>query len=114
MPNLVEQYRNEVMLKLMSEFSLSNPMQAPRVEKIVVNIGLGEALDNAKALDAAVVDLMTITGQRPVITRARKSIANFQLRAGQAVGAKVQVRPALCHTFDTAFVLLAEFSTLWL
>ena len=92
MPNLVEQYRNEVMLKLMSEFSLSNPMQAPRVEKIVVNIGLGEALDNAKALDAAVVDLMTITGQRPVITRARKSIANFKLRAGQAVGAKVTLR----------------------
>ena len=92
MPNLVEQYRNEVMLKLMSEFSLSNPMQAPRVEKIVVNIGLGEALDNAKALDSAVVDLMTITGQRPVITRARKSIANFKLRAGQAVGAKVTLR----------------------
>mgnify|MGYP001203372672 FL=1 len=92
MPNLVEQYRNEVMLKLMSEFSFSNPMQAPRVEKIVVNIGLGEALDNAKALDAAVVDLMTITGQRPVITRARKSIANFKLRAGQAVGAKVTLR----------------------
>ena len=92
MPKLREKYRNEVILALMKEFSLSNTMQVPRVEKVVVNIGLGEALDNAKAMDAAVSDLTTITGQRPVVTRARKSIANFKLRSGQAVGTKVTLR----------------------
>ena len=92
MPNLKEKYRNEVILALMKEFSLSNTMQVPRVEKVVVNIGLGEALDNAKAMDGAVSDLTTITGQRPVVTRARKSIANFKLRSGQAVGTKVTLR----------------------
>jgi large subunit ribosomal protein L5 len=67
-------------------------MEVPRVEKIIVNIGLGEALDNAKALDAAVVDLTAITGQKPIVTKARKSIANFKLREGRAIGAKVTLR----------------------
>jgi len=87
-----ERYTNEVMPALMKSLNMKNVMQAPRVEKVVVNIGVGEALDNAKALDAAVGDLNLITGQKPVITKARKSIANFKLREGRAIGVKVTLR----------------------
>jgi large subunit ribosomal protein L5 len=76
----------------MKEFGYRNVMEVPRITKIVVNIGMGEALDNPKALDFAVQDLATITGQRPVITRARKSVASFKLRAGRAIGVKVTLR----------------------
>jgi len=76
----------------MQSLGLSNVMQVPRLEKVVVNIGLGEALDNPKALEAAVRDLATITGQKPVVTKARKSIANFKLREGRLIGAKVTLR----------------------
>jgi len=89
---LLERYRNEVVPALMEEFRYTTPMQVPRVVKIVVNIGVGEALDNAKALDAAVEDLRKITGQQPVITRARRSIAGFKLREGRAIGVKVDLR----------------------
>ena len=89
---LKEQYQEEVLPALMKSLNLSNLMEVPRVEKIVVNIGLGEAIENAKSLDSGVSDLSTITGQRPIITRARKSIANFKLREGQAIGAKVTLR----------------------
>jgi large subunit ribosomal protein L5 len=89
---LKERYQNEVVPALMKTLNLSNIMEVPHVEKVVVNIGLGEALDNAKALDAAVVDLTSITGQKPIITKARKSIANFKLREGRAIGAKVTLR----------------------
>lgn len=89
---LKERYVKEVVPGLMKALNLSNVMQAPRIEKVVVNIGLGEALDNAKALDAAVADLTAITGQKPVITKARKSIANFKLREGRAIGVKVTLR----------------------
>jgi large subunit ribosomal protein L5 len=89
---LRERYRKEVVPGLMKEFGLQNVMQAPTLEKIVVNIGVGEALENAKALDAAVDDMSTICGQRPVITRARTSIANFKLREGRAIGVKVTLR----------------------
>ena len=89
---LKERYQNEVMPALIKSLSLSNVMQAPRVEKVIVNIGLGEALDNAKALDAATEDISLITGQKPIITKARKSIANFKLREGRAIGAKVTLR----------------------
>jgi large subunit ribosomal protein L5 len=89
---LKERYQNEVVPALMKSLNMSNIMQVPRVEKVVVNIGLGEALDNAKALDAAVGDLNAITGQKPVVTKARKSIANFKLREGRAIGAKVTLR----------------------
>lgn len=89
---LKERYQNEVVPALMKTLDLSNIMEAPHIEKVVVNIGLGEALDNAKALDAAVVDLTTITGQKPIVTKARKSIANFKLREGRAIGAKVTLR----------------------
>lgn len=89
---LKERYRQEVMPALMKELKLSNVMQVPRIKKVVVNIGLGEAMDNAKALDAAVGDLNQITGQKPIITKARMSIANFKLREGHAIGAKVTLR----------------------
>jgi large subunit ribosomal protein L5 len=85
-------YREQVVPSLISEFKYGNPMQVPRIEKIVINIGMGEALDNPKALDAAVNDLRVITGQQPVVTRARKSIAAFKLREGRAIGVKVTLR----------------------
>ncbi len=89
---LLEKYRNEVVPALMEEFGYSSVMQVPRLKKVVVNIGVGEALDNAKALDGAVEDLRRITGQQPVITKARKSIAAFKLREGRAIGVKVDLR----------------------
>ena len=91
-PRLKQRYREEVAPALIEEFSYANKMQAPRVEKVVVNIGLGEALQDAKVLDAASSDIATITGQKPVITRARKSIANFKVREGNAVGVMVTMR----------------------
>ncbi len=92
MQRLEKDYREEVFPTLTKEFGYENPMQVPRIRKVVVNIGVGEALDNPKALEYAVNDLRRITGQQPVITRARKSIANFKLRAGRAIGAKVTLR----------------------
>ncbi len=92
MSRLHERYRSDVVPALVREFSYSNPMQVPRLSKIVINIGLGEALTNAKAIDAAVGDLATITGQRPIVTKAKRSIAQFRLRTGNPVGAKVTLR----------------------
>ncbi len=89
---LQERYKQEIIPALMEEFGYKNVMQVPRIEKLVVNIGVGEALDNAKALDGAVEDLRVITGQQPVITRAKKSIATFKLREGRAIGVKVTLR----------------------
>ena len=92
MPRLKDLYREQVVPTLQKELGYQNVMQVPRMEKIVVNVGLGEALQNARALDAAVQDITTITGQRPIVTRARKSIANFKLREGNPIGAKVTLR----------------------
>jgi len=92
MPRLKEQYRDQVVPAMIEEFGYENVMQVPRLAKIVVNVGLGEALQNAKALDAATEDLRAITGQQPVITRSRKSIASFKLREGRQIGAKVTLR----------------------
>ncbi len=89
---LKEKYLNVVVPAMKEQLALDNPMQYPRIEKVVVNIGLGEALDNPKALDAAVADLTAITGQKPLITKARLSIANFKLREGRLIGAKVTLR----------------------
>jgi len=89
---LAERYKAEVAPALQKQFEYRNPMQVPRVTKVVLNIGLGEALSNAKAIDAAVGDLSLITGQKPVITKAKKSIAQFRVRAGNSVGAKVTLR----------------------
>jgi large subunit ribosomal protein L5 len=89
---LHERYRTEVVPALQKQFEYRNPMQVPRLSKIVVNIGLGEALQNAKAIDAAVGDLATITGQKPIVTKAKRSIAQFRVRTGNSIGAKVTLR----------------------
>ena len=89
---LHERYRAEVAPALSKQFEYANPMQVPKVAKIVVNIGLGEALSNAKALDAALGDLTAITGQKPIVTKAKRSIAQFRVRTGNSIGAKVTLR----------------------
>ena len=89
---LHERYKAEVAPALTKQFEYGNPMEVPRVVKIVVNVGLGEALTNAKAIDAAVGDLTMITGQKPIVTKAKRSIAQFRLRTGNSVGAKVTLR----------------------
>jgi large subunit ribosomal protein L5 len=89
---LKERYQNEIMPALMKSLQLRNTMEVPRVRKVIVNVGVGEALDNAKALDAAVADIVQITGQKPIVTKARKSIANFKLREGRQIGVKVTLR----------------------
>ena len=92
MNRLKQIYKEEIAPELMEELSIDNVMEIPTIEKIVVNIGVGDALDNPKALDEVVRDLATITGQRPVVTKSKKSIANFKLREGRAIGAKVTLR----------------------
>jgi large subunit ribosomal protein L5 len=87
-----ERFEEQVVPALMNEFQYENIMQVPRIQKIVVNIGVGEAIDNAKSLDGAVTDLRQITGQQPVITKAKKSIAAFKVREGRAIGTKVTLR----------------------
>jgi large subunit ribosomal protein L5 len=89
---LLERYRAEAVPALQKQFGYDNPMQVPRVDKIVVNIGLGEALQNAKAVDAAVGDVQLITGQKPIVTRAKRSIAQFRVRTGNPIGVKVTLR----------------------
>jgi large subunit ribosomal protein L5 len=91
-PRLRRQYQERVVPELVREFRYSNAMQVPRLEKIVVNIGLGEAIQNARAIDAAVADVKTMTGQAPIVIRARKSVAAFKLRAGMPIGIKVTLR----------------------
>lgn len=92
MNRMQERYQKEVTPALLKAFGYKNVMQVPRIAKVVVNIGLGEAMDNPKALEAAMGDLTTITGQKPVMTKARKSIANFKLREGRIIGTKVTLR----------------------
>ena len=104
---LQEHYQDEIAPALKESLNLSNSMEVPRMTKIVVNIGVGEALDNAKALDAAVADMTTFTGQKPVITRARKSIANFKLREGRAIGVKVTLRGERMWSFYDRLVNIA-------
>ena len=91
-PRMLMAYRDTVMSQLTKEFDYANVMQVPRIEKIVVNVGIGEAKDNDKALDAAVGDITTITGQKPQFRKAKKSVAAFKLRAGQTVGIKTTLR----------------------
>jgi large subunit ribosomal protein L5 len=99
MQRLEREYREEVAPALLKEFGYENLMQVPRIRKIVLNTGVGEALDNPKALEYAVADLRLITGQQPVVTHARKSIANFKLREGRAIGVKVTLRGARMWAF---------------
>ena len=107
MARLREKYREDVVPGLMKEFGYSNVMQVPKLEKIVVNIGLGEAVSNAKSIDAAVGDLSAITGQKPVVTRAKKSIAAFKLRAGMPIGAVVTLRGPRMYEFLDRLVSVA-------
>ena len=106
-PRLQQIYINEAVPVLRQEFSYANPMQAPRPIKIVLNIGLGEALQNSKAVEAATEDLATISGQRPVVTKARKSIANYRLRAGMIVGATVTLRATRMWQFLDRLINIA-------
>ena len=96
---LKERFEKEIRPALVKELGLKNPMQAPRVEKVVVNMGLGEAIQNGKILDASLEQLTAITGQKPVVTKARKSIANFKLRQGQSIGAMVTLRGNRAYEF---------------
>jgi large subunit ribosomal protein L5 len=96
---LRQRYHDEVVPALQRDFSYANRMEIPRLEKIVINIGLGEAIANAKALDAAVGDLAQITGQKPIVTRAKRSIAQFRLRTGMPIGAKVTLRGQRMYDF---------------
>lgn len=99
MPRMRDKYRDEVVPAMMKEFEYGNIMQVPKLTKVVVNIGLGEAVQNAKAIDAAVGDLTAITGQKPVVTRAKKSIAAYKLRAGMPIGAMVTLRGDMMFEF---------------
>jgi large subunit ribosomal protein L5 len=104
---LKEQYRDDVVPTLMKEFGYASVMQVPAVKKVVVNIGLGEALDNAKAIEFATGDVQAITGQKPIVTRARKSIAAFKLREGRAIGVKVTLRGERMWSFLTRLIHVA-------
>jgi large subunit ribosomal protein L5 len=111
---LRKRYADDVAPAMQREFGYANPMQIPRVEKVVVNIGLGEAIQNAKALDAAVGDLAQITGQKPIVTRAKRSIAQFRVRTGMPIGAKVTLRGQrmydfLERTFNLALPRIRDF-----
>lgn len=99
MERLKEKYRQEVSPAMMQKFSYDNVMQVPKLEKVIINIGMGEAVQNPKVLDGAVSDLRAITGQKPVITRAKKSIAAFKLRAGVPIGTKVTLRSSKMYEF---------------
>jgi len=96
---LLDKYREEVVPSLRKDFNYANPMQVPTITKVVVNIGMGEVIQNAKSMDAAVSDLATITGQRPVITRAKRSVAAFKLREGMQIGCMVTLRGERMYQF---------------
>jgi large subunit ribosomal protein L5 len=107
MSNLKTQHTNEIVPRLMDRFGYKNVMQVPKLTKIVLNMGLGEAIQNIKVLDSAVQELSSITGQKPVVTRARKSIAAFKLRAGMPIGCRVTLRGVRMYDFFTRLVNIA-------
>lgn len=107
MARLYERYKQEIIPNLMTKFQYKNIMQVPKIERIVLNIGVGEAIQNPKALDGAANDLRIITGQKPVITRAKRSIAGFKLREGMAIGCKVTLRGARMYDFLEKLINLA-------
>lgn len=107
MARLYEQYKNEITPRMMEKFQYKNVMQVPRIERVVVNIGVGEAIQNPKALDGAINDLQLITGQRPVVTKARNSIAGFKLREGMSIGCKVTLRGQRMYEFLDRLINLA-------
>jgi len=99
MPRLKERYKNEVVPALMKTFGYANVMQVPRLNKVVVSMGVGQATQDPKLLDGAVADMTLITGQKPAVTRAKKSISNFKVRQGNAIGCRVTLRGAMMHEF---------------
>lgn len=99
MPRLKDKYLTEVIPAMMEKFQYKNIMEVPKLEKVVINMGLGDCKDNSKALEAAVIDLGIIAGQRPVITKAKKSVANFKVREGMNIGAKVTLRSDRMYEF---------------
>jgi len=107
MNRMLERYQQEVVPALQNAFNYKNVMEVPHIEKVVVNIGLGEAMGNSKALDAAITDMTTITGQKPIQTKARKSIANFKLREGVIIGVKVTLRGERMWAFIDRLVNVA-------
>jgi large subunit ribosomal protein L5 len=107
MNRVLEKYLNEVKPELMKKFEYKSVMQAPKLDKIVINMGVGDAMANSKALDAAVEDLTQICGQKPIITKARKSIAAFKLREGAAIGCKVTLRGERMYQFFDKLVSIA-------
>jgi large subunit ribosomal protein L5 len=106
-PRLRDVYRERVVPALMKEFSLKNPMQVPRLERIVLNVGMGEAIQNVKLLEGAVAELGVITGQKPIVTKAKKAIAGFKLRQGMPIGAKVTLRSRRMYEFFDRLVSIA-------
>jgi large subunit ribosomal protein L5 len=104
---MLEQYKEEILPTLMEDFDYSSVMQVPRITKVVVNVGVGEALDNAKAIEFATNDITAITGQKPVVTKAKKSIAAFKLREGRAIGVKVTLRGERMWSFLTRLIHIA-------
>ena len=106
-PRLREMYQQKVVPALMKEFGYKNVMQVPRLERVVLNVGMGEAIQNVKLLESAVTELGTITGQKPVVTRAKKAIAGFKLRQGLPIGAKVTLRSRRMYEFVDRLVSLA-------
>lgn len=107
MSRLKEQYDSEIKDALMKKFSYKNVMQVPKLDKIVINMGVGEAKENAKILEAAMADLQTITGQKPIVTKAKNSIANFKIREGMSIGCKVTLRGEKMYEFLDRLVNLA-------
>ena len=107
MPRLKDLYKNEAMQALQAKFGYKNVMQIPKLEKVVINMGVGEAKDNAKALDSAVEELKVITGQAPVVTIAKKSVANFKVREGMKIGAKVTLRGDRMYEFVDKLISIA-------
>ena len=104
MARLKDKYKNEVVASLTQKFGYKNVMEVPRLEKVVINMGLGDCKDNAKAMEVAVAELATISGQKPLVTKAKKSIANFKLRAGMNVGAKVTLRGDRMYEFTDKLI----------
>ena len=107
MSRLKDQYNNEIVDQMMKKFEYKNVMQVPKLDKIVINMGVGEAKENAKVLEAAVKDLETISGQKAVVTRAKKSVANFKLREGMPIGCKVTLRGEKMYEFADRLINLA-------
>ena len=107
MARLKESYKNDVFPALMEQFKYDNVMEVPKLEKVTINMGLGEAKDNSKAIDNAVNDMTIISGQKPIVTKARKSIANFKLREGMPIGCKVTLRGEKMYSFASKLINIA-------